>query len=76
MIYEAKEISFLSPFIVPEEDGFPLEAGEEAACWGSFREVGIPETSYGKEKANDVCYHYMSLMDHRKYQEQNDKTAL
>jgi len=32
MIYEAKEISFLSPFIVPEEDGLPLEAGEEAAC--------------------------------------------
>ena len=23
--------------------------------------MGIPETSWGKEKANDVCYHYMSL---------------
>lgn len=46
---EVQEISFLSPFIVPEEDGSPLESGEAAACCGSFfKEVGIPETSWTK----------------------------
>jgi hypothetical protein len=45
----AYELSFLSPFIVPE-DGSPLESGEAAACCGSFfREVGIPETSWRRE---------------------------
>lgn len=45
---EAYGISFLSSFIVPEDDGSPLESGEAAACRGSsFKEVGIPETSWG-----------------------------
>jgi hypothetical protein len=46
----AYELSFLSPFIVPEDDGSPLESGETAACCGSFfREVGIPETSWREQ---------------------------